>query len=407
MANFGFSAKDAVDSAVAKIKDPFDKYFRKPIDMKGALERNDYKEGFIITPYNRDGNKLTNDIVRLRGDMMPIVPFVYGGTQKLVSDYYPGNSEPTVQVLGPQEDEITINGRFKSKHFSTKIVGEGPDPELAELLRTVPLELQQQVETIRLNGFLVQLQLGEFSRWGFIKQAIFNLKTVADIEYKITFFIVGFNKPRDYIIVDKNAELPFSINKELISYAEDFQNNFGNVPPSMPKGLADQIKENLAAVAEAVNLVTGFVDTVLNEVDSVKDSISRAQGLIKNARNTMTTLMRRVGGIASFGTLVPTQGLSSSGYAGISRSYANSSYLANVLSSSFSMVAFLANLSKQLKQYSDKLPIARYRVAEGDTLQKIAIKFYKDSSKWSDIYDHNKLLNTTLGAGSILEIPRL
>jgi len=407
MSSFGFNIKDAVDSSVAKIKDPFQRYFRTPLDMKSALERNDFRDGFVITPYNRDGKMLSRDTISLRGDMMPIVPFTFGGTQKLVTDYYPGNAEPTVQVLGPQEDEITIKGRLKAKHFSDVIVGQGRDPDLTARIREIPQEFQKSIELIRLNGFLVQIQMGEFSRWGFIKQATFDLKTVADIQYGISFFIVGFNKPRDYIIVSQNAELPFSINKELVKSAADFQDNFGNVPPSIPKSLADQINDNIAAAAEAINLVTGFVDNVLNEVDSIKDSISRAQGLIKNARNTLTTLQRRVGGIASFGTIFPTSGFQAAGGTGISSSYANSSYISNLLSGSFSLVAFLAAISLQLNKFIEKLPIARHRAASGDTLQNIAIKYYNDSSKWSDIYDHNKLQSTTLVTGSILEIPRL
>jgi hypothetical protein len=401
MAEFGFDVKGAVDSAVAKIKDPFNRYFRTPLDMKGALERNDFPDGFVITPYNRDGKELKNDAIRLRGDMAPIVPFMYGGTQKMVADYYPGNSEPTVQVLGPQESEITVNGRLKAKHFSDKIVGEERDADLTARLREIPLEFQKSIELIRLNGFLVQIQLGEFSRWGFIKEASFELTTVADIRYKITFLIVGFNKPRDYIIVSNNGEVPFAINKQLVASAAEFQNDFGTVPPSMPKSFADQISENVAAVAEAINLVTGFVDNILNEVDSIKDAVSRAQGLIKNARNTITTLQRRVGAITSFG------GVSTFGGNGIAASYTNASFVANTLSSSYSLTAFLAAIAAQLKQFSDKLPIARHRVQDGDTLQNLAIKFYNDSSKWDQIYDHNRLQTTVLVKGSILEIPRI
>jgi len=397
MADFGFDIKGVVDSAVAKIKDPFDKYFRKPLDMKSALELNDFDNGFIITPFNRDGNELKEDTIKLRADMMPIVPFTYGGTQKMVADYYPGNSEPTVQVLGPQEDEITISGKLKSKHFAK----QRNDPTLEESIRKLPLEYQKSIELIRLNGFLVNIQMGEFSRWGFIKQATFELATYADIRYKITFLIVGFNKPRDYIVVSKTGEIPFAINKQLIAKMTEYQATFGNVPETMPKSFADQIKENVATVAQSVNLVTGFVDNILNEVDSTKDAVSRAQGLVKNARNNITTLQRRVGAISPFGSVF------TSGGSGISGSYTNSSFIANTLSSSFSLTAFLASLAKQLKQFSDKIPIARHRVQEGDTLQNLAIKFYNDSAKWSEIYDHNKLQTTVLVKGVILEMPRL
>jgi nucleoid-associated protein YgaU len=393
--NFNF--KNGVDILSQKLKSPFDRYKsaeKIKQDLKGAHERNDFKNGFVITPYSKNGNPLTNDVVALLADAMPIQPFVFGGQQKIVKDYYPGNSEPTVQVIGPQENDITINGRIKSKRIK---VGAGDNKED---LRLYPQYVQESIEAIRVAGLLVRLNLGSWQRYGFIQDATFNMKNLSDIEYKINFIIVGFNQPKDYIVRDANKQaIPYNKNKETAKkMAELLNSTFGKAPDSMPKSFADQINSAISDVAAAVNLVTGFVDTVLGEVDSVKASVQRALGLIKNARNQCTTFQRRIG------SLIPSGGVDQA--TRINGGYANSAFIASSLSGVAAIVALLAGLVPQLKAITQTIPLGRHRVASGDTLQKIAMKYYKDASKWEDIYDHNNLSDTALVVGSILEIPR-
>ena len=393
--NFDF--KGGVDVLSQRLKSPFDRYKNAEKikeELKGAHERADFKNGFVITPYSKNGNPLSNDIVHLLADAMPHQPFIFGGQQKVVKDYYAGNSEPTVQVIGPQENDVTIKGRLKAKKLKL-----GPDDD-KESMRRYPQYIQESIEAIRISGLLVRLNLGDWQRFGFIQQAVFNMNTLAEIDYEVTFLIVGFNKPRDYILRDASLQaIPYNKNKELArQMAQTLNETFGKAPPSMPKSFADQMDTAISDVASAVNLVTGFVDTVLAEVDSIKGSVQRALGLVKNARTKCSEYQRRIGG------LVPNGGLDKS--TRINSSYSNSGFVAFSLSSINGLNALLASLVPQLKAITQTLPIGRHRIASGDTLQTISMKYYNDSSKWEDIYDHNKLLSTELIIGDILEIPR-
>lgn len=391
--NFNFG--DGADALKQKLRAPFDRFKnaeQAKSDLRFAHSRNDFREGFTITPYNKNGQELSNDIILLLADAMPHAPFIFGGKQKITKDYYPGSSEPTVQVLGPQETDVVIKGRLKAK----KLKPNNEDDR--EIWRLYPQFVQEQIEAIRVAGLLVRLNLGTWQRWGFIEDATFNMKTLADIEYQINFLIVGFNQPKDFIIVDKVQQIPYNTSKELARQLANTLAAQDNMPADMPKSFADQINSAISDVAAAVNLVTGFVDTVLGEVASLKSSVERAKGLVKNARNKIVDYRRQVGSFSPEADAPKTTS--------ISGGYANAAFIAATTSNVNGLNSFLAQLRLQLNKLTETLPLARHKIQSGDTLHKLAMKYYNDSTKWEKIYDHNKLTSTELVLGNVIEIPR-
>lgn len=395
----GLDPNEALTDVSKKITQPFDRFKNKnqlKAELRGAHNRQDF-DHFAIIPYNQSG-QLTGDTVTLRTDQLPHQPFTFGGEQHLVKEYYPGNSEPTVQVLGARETDVTVKGRFKSKRLKVNTKAERED------FRKLAFELQKQLDVIRISGFLCRFELrgagGSWTRWGFIEKTDFEMQTVADINYSLNLFIVGFNKPTGYIIAADAQGVPFSANKALIAQTAQLQASIFPIPSTITRSISDQLNDAIGEIADAVKLVTGFVDTVLNEVDSIKASIERAKGLVKNARNKCTQFQRRIGAIN------PEGGYNKNAGFGISGAVSNASYLTAIQSNVYSMVALLAAMSLALSKIAATAPLARHRIQSGDTLQKIAIKFYNDANKWNLIFDHNKLTTTILTVGNILEIPR-
>jgi hypothetical protein len=404
-----------------------------PQEVKDAHAKNDFKAGLIINEFvNGKFDPTRKDDITLNGDMMPHVPFTYGGQQKIVRDYYPGNSEPTMQILGPRESDLTIKGRLYAKHIKAPPIRTGVNlgglgnlaagaigsipgvPDISpgidqnakknrEKLRSFPREMAQLMDAMRIRGNLVRLTMGEYQRFGFIEETIFSMRTIADIDYEIRFSIIGFNPPADCKIIGQAKTVPFDINKDLIAEANKYRRQGNAVPPSMPRSLGDLIRDGINDVAETVNLVTGFVDTVLDQVDDTKSAVSRALGLIKHSRNEVRNFSRRIGGVSSFAEYDIAAG------GGISSGYANAAYLKSVNTSNFSLTALLASLEEQIANISATEPLGRHRIQEGDTLQKIAMRFYDDAAQWKQIFDHNLLQDTDLSdqLGEILEIPRL
>jgi hypothetical protein len=358
---------------------------------------NDFPEGLTIIEY-RNGKPLDKDKVRLVGSFMPMIPFEFGGKQQIVKDYYPGNPEPVVQILGPRENEVTIRGKLKTKRFKTS--GENAFTNAVQAAQ----EYQELIDAMRLRGNLVQITLGEWRRYGLIEECIFKLNRLTEIEYQITFAIIGFNYPTNCKIIDTPDDNLIAPNKEITSAAADALAKARNYPATMPRSIADFLTDQISNVASAVNLVTDFVDGALKDVENIGKAANRAVGLIKNARATISRTARRVGALQ-----LTVANLSSGITADSFRTAAqfnNAAHIKNMLNSFSSLALLLAQLQKRFAAIAQQIPIRRHLVKQGETLQKIAITYYNNADLWKNIYDHNKLQTPVLVVGTVLEIPR-
>ncbi len=370
-----------------------------------ALRGNDFGEGLLITEYidGKAGKRPENKLA-LIGNTMPKIPFEFGGTHRLVKDMYPGNPEPVVHALGSEEDDLTIKGRFHDKRYKDAdlIARRGSGVSIST-------ELQEAVDAMRIRGNLVHIKLGELNRYGFIKGCKFKMRHLGDIEYEISFLIVGFTLPKNcqFIQVDKNP--PFDVNNALIAQLATFQTDYTNrMPSEVPASVADILNSSISSVAGAISAVTGFADKVLTSGEAVFGSVNRAIGLINVAQTSVIRFKRRLGmikvreiSLANFksptSTRIPT----------ITARYTTAAYVTQGMSSSNAFASLLAQLKARFKLLSDTVPLSRHRVQQGDTLQRLSTKFYNTPNEWKRIYDHNKLSSSVLETGSILEIPRL
>lgn len=357
--------------------------FSRSVD-KSSLPVPDYPDGFIIEEI-LDGPRSNNQIVLL-GNMMPKQGLERAVNLRSQKEMYPGNDEPTVHVLGTEESDITIKGRFYDKRYS--------DPDFYGVAN----EMREALEEMAKRKPLVRLTLGEWRRYALMSVVKTSERTLADIDYEITFIIFGPNRPRNYQLVDRFEDVPVDVNAALIAEALEFQRNYSAAPDSVPASIADILNDLTGSVASVVNLVTGFVDTVVSTGEDITNSVGRAVGLIRYARNTLVTYRRRVGAISY------SLGLSG---VNVPQRYRATAYIANSLNATLSLQEFLNQLLKRFEALSRTVPLARHRVIFGDSLQKISTRFYGSPDFWKRIYDHNKLTSTDLTRGVVLEIPKL
>lgn len=397
MSILGYSSNSKA-SPLARITNPFTKSTGK----RPENYMQDYPEGFIITEYINgkegvgDSRKAT-----LRGNMKPKQPFQYGGSQRLVKDYYPGNSEPVVHVLGPEESNVTIRGRLYCKRFKDdSMIG-------LENFKKVAYEMAKQLDAMRLRGNMVRLDLGTWKRFAFIEATDFKLKNNSDIDYEIRFSIVGFNKPRNYQKVSDKADIPTAIShallKDTLSYQE--KHTIPNIPGEIPVSIADIINDATNELAGAISTVTDYMEAVVSTVEDISQAINKAIGVIRYAQIACVKYKDRLGRISLNNDLGPyiTGGVDEKK----PKEYTSSSYIFNAQGGANDLASMLASMRVQFAAYRETAPLARYRTVEGDSLQKIAVKFYNDSSQWEEIYEHNELESTELEVGLFLEIPQI
>jgi hypothetical protein len=353
----------------------------------------DFPEGLHIIEFV-NGKPQEEDEIILAGVFLPMQPFEFGGEQKIIKDFYPGNSEPVVQVLGSRESDMTIKGRLKSTRFK--------DVDL----RLVAREYQEFIDAMRLRGNLVKITLGEWRRYGFIEKTFFRMNRLTDIEYEISFSIVGFNAPTNCKFLENPDDDLIRPNKELIAKAEEELLLWKNYPDEMPRSISEFLDDMIGVVAGVVALVTNFVGDVLTQVENVQASANRAIGLIKHARTTIYRTQKRIGRIKyGFDSLSPA---ASGAVAGLKTTakYNNTNHILRIMAGMLALSVLLAQLQAKYAAIARTIPLRRHKVVQGDNLQKLAVRYYRNQELWTRIYDHNKLATTVLQIGAVLEIPR-
>jgi hypothetical protein len=353
---------------------------------------NDFPKGMTITEVI-DGAERKLEAVQLVGRFAPIQPFEFGGEQRIVREEYPGSSEPTIQVLGPKEDEVTIKIEMRTNKFRG-------NPSL----RAAAQEYQELIDAMRIRGNLVKIVLGEWKRYGFIKRCKFRLYTLQKIDAEITFEISGFNQPKGWRIItdgDQNVNKP---NKEVTNAAASALESARNFPSTMPLTALDIFNNAIGSVADAVSKVTNFVDGIVDDADKLVGSANRAIGLIKNARATISRAKRNIGAIAN--NAAGLGGSFTSAAQGAINLISNTDHTAKTIRDFSNLSILLATLQARMQQYVSQVPFRRHLVRQGDTLQNVSMKYYNTADNWKRIYEHNKLSKTDLVIGSILEIPK-
>lgn len=358
----------------------------------------DFPDGLIITEYVNGARYEATQIV-LRGTFAPKQPFTFGGEQKLVKENYSGSRVASAQVLMPVEDDITINGTLKSKFLK-------PTANVsAEDMRLAAEAYQQNIDAMRKRGNLVQIQLGEFTRYGLIQKATFDLRTRADIDYSITFAILSESFPSESRFTDRPNDDLTGPNAELAAAALEQLDAARNYPEGMPLTISDVLDSAISDVASAIAVVTDFVDGILDDAEKIQASVNRAVGLIRYARSKIAVSARRVGAIATTAASLGSSFATAAEQA--AATVKNIDHLNKTQRSFGDLASMLAALQAKFAGLKASIPLRRHLVQEGDTLQKLAIRYYNNADQWKKIYDHNRLSTTELVVGQVLEIPRL
>lgn len=344
-----------------------------------TLLGQDFSEGFLIEEILSNGK--TGEKIRLKGSNLPKIPFVFGGTQRIKKDYYAGYSEPAMQIFGPEETDITINGTFKDK-------------KLPDQYRGASHEIQKLIDAIRIRGNIVRIALGDIERYAVISTTKFELNTLQNINYSITFSIIGFNAPSNAKFLNRTKEMPFAINKRLVDAMNDFLGN--PPPPSIPFSIAGLIDTITNAVASAIAAVTDFVDGVLSTVNNIKKSIERAKGLIKYAQNKLREYKKTIGSFKAFDSQQAITGR-----------YESAKFYSGAIGSASSLTSMLEKLKSQISNLQSDIPMARHLVKDGDTFQKLSSRYYGIPDNWKKIKEFNNIELNELVIGSVIEIPRL
>lgn len=368
----------ALDRLQQRIRNPFQ------LDTQNPRRKQDFAGGFVITEILANGKEGRK--IRLVGNQMPHQPFEgLGGDQRLVKQYYAGNDEASVQVLGPEEPDVVIRGMLTDRRLQ--------DPSLYGS----STKFAESIDKMRFEGSLVKIQLGEWIRYGHIKSARFPMRTLGHLDYQITFSITGFNFPTNRSLLGQVKQSPFDVNQELLDEASRQQELAFNRPPNVNVSIFERFSGLWSDfIAEPIASVTGFVDSILTAGDDIQNSRDRILGQLRAARTNISRFNRAVG-VESY----------SQPSLSVAEETSTAVFLAERRGETWILSSILANYTDLIVSLRDTIPLRRHLVKQGETLQNLAMRYYNDGTLWSRIYDHNSLTSTLIVPGDILEIPRL
>lgn len=298
--------------------------------------------------------KSKSEEIRLENHMLPAPPLSFTTGIKIKKNEYPGNPEPTVQVLGvsyPQS--IEIGGTFKD--------WQAKEDGFAERMRTT-------LQTFKDKGEETVFQYASQIFIGMVEELTFNTHNIREIEYKLRFNVFTMDLRKN---TKKIAGLPdvnkltkkASALKDLVDKAQNLNNKIVNIHNSIWSYISE-LKEK----------------TGLNDINQLIN-LSRMSA---NEINTMISELRRL----RPQNFIDIQGLQEIQKSAMDLRQENTNYLT------------AANT-----QMNGNRKYIVYIVAQGDTLMSVSSKFYGAPDAWGPIAIENKLSTTQLTLGQKLVIP--
>lgn len=384
----------------------------------------------------------------LSGRALPYRPLKFQGTQQLEQTWYPGYDRATVQVLGPHEENTTINGMWKDRflaQFAVRgISGEQPSAIMVNGIPYVEVATVVSLfDDLRRSGTRLVVGWSTVLREGYLRSFSHTWTTEHDCEWEMEFLwasnesaTVAIETQTESVIIDV---LPSTISGARAArlLAEGFVAQAPNRGVLIPSWF-QAIQVKIGAVSDLINDVFSQASTIGQPVAQTSRQISALIGttiteslaLINEASSTGLDVLgvaNSVGStLGSFGS-VPTllaqqwsQVVQGAGVAMASLSPVDPD-ANSILSSVFyqseaqriarAQVRRLQELQSQINASLEPVPDTFYVTRDGDNLRGISTRFYGTPSRWTEIQETNKELlagyndSSNVPAGIVLAIP--
>jgi len=367
---------------------------------------NDF-DAFVLSE-DLGGDQPTVDdpqTIELVGNQLPHVPFEWGGRLRYSETNYPGWDEPTVQVLGNQEEPITVTGRLHDRR------------QQADL--GVAYATMEALEELRRRGNMLKITLGEWVRYGYLDQTRFRMKTKRDMEYELDIFIVSEFPPQQCPLVEASKRYPSEANARLKELKENLDDNLLDYTTDYPQDPFDVINDVVSDVSAEIAKVTDAVDAAIGLFESFSRNLNRAVALVASAKAKLFQYNQRIGKLQLDANVRQKSLKEAVNYSGVTNAYPQikkenvTSGYKNVERALvtkrliYDALVEMLQIATELDSIINRTPKARHVVSDGETLQTIAVQYYGDASFWYVIYKHNKLTPDALAAGDVLEIPNV
>lgn len=377
-------------------------------------ESPDTASALVIQELSGDRRGLT-----LMGRALPYRPVSFSGRLRAEFTHYPGNPVATVQVLGPEEGQTTMQGYWKDKFLggsdptalarmgSGGGMREGTGLDIGTSSISNVLELVNLVEDVRRTGQILEVAWDSLKREGMLIEFEHTWHNTHDVEWKMTFQWSSLADPDPPMAVPETDSSDFqseltSLGENLstlqsqVALAQDFVEDFN--------AKITTLEDSISSVAETVSQV---VDLVLSPVDAARRILGIVEYTKANAKDVMDSTDAHV--TRSLVTPMPlvlpdTSPTAPTVTAG--QACATAKYFRDVRANSRSIRGLSAQRAQELGSRTGETQGATIiRAKMGQDLRDISIQVYGTVDQWRLLKSYNGLASSALTAGQIILIP--
>ncbi len=355
---------------------------------------------FSLQELSGDGRLLT-----LLGRALPYRPIEFSGSMRASITYYAGNPVGTIQVLGAQEEQTTINGYWKDRFIqTTDFTGVLITNAGQALLNGTPVAnvklLVHFVDDFRRKGQLLEIRWDEHIRRGILTKFTTKWHNPHDAEWEMTFTWISQGEdeaPPAFMELDQqtaSSDLAASAAAALASATPPTTVPASVTAFSTVEALANNVT---AAIQEAEDTVARTVAKAMAPIDAAYRMLSALQRSVAAAQGFMDFTQQQVDR-AVIGKTISTVTLGQTLVASL--------YLRQmrVNSRSYRSVAL-----RHREESRDRIALRSapqvHIVQQGEDLRDVAIAFYGSADDWRRIALFNNLGGASVPPGTQILVP--
>lgn len=369
-------------------------------------------------------------VLTLIGRALPYRPISFSGEQRAEFTWYTGNPVATMQVLGSEENETTIEGIWKDKFLGTTILSafdSNGQPTIATGIATLKddtgasvnlttaWDVVQAANVMRREGQLVSVTWANVVRHGLMKKFVFSPENIHDFKWEMVFQWIS------------QGDVSFPANPVTGSSFGDFVQNIA-AAAQVIQGIADTVTTSISVGKSYVNSLTNTLATVNNAISDLADTVtsisqstidpsSAAQKGAAQATQAINDLVLLSSAVTAAPSVVVSADYTNTptginGVASVStQSYGQvlSVELATrqLLKASRQSQAQAAQQRAQLLKQIDVDIIAVFIAQNNTDLRDVSTQYYGTPDDWIQIRTFNHFTSSKLTAGQTVFVPKL
>jgi len=333
--------------------------------------------------------------IELRDRAMPYKPVSWPGEQRTEKTLYPGNPQATIQVLGPEEIDVEIRGRWKDRYIGrgNMIVLSGWDSIVSAGETPSAEQMVQVFHTLRRSGNLLEVRWGPEIRRGVLKRFEPNYHRLDVIEWTCRF---------EWLQYGATAPTPFTsapsqtMSAELAATLAALNDIASGMPQILfPDFVAEALTLQGTIAAASLTMIEADADITGIPVVT-QDQFQGFSSKVADVVDACSALRQAVD--VPVTEMVPTDDMVNrlAGYV-----------WARDMSAALVALAVAAVRAREtIRDRTVSAYLAEVTLKTNQTLRDLARQYYGSADDWTYIADANGLVGSSHAAGTKIMVPR-